>query len=115
MAAKVITLNLKEGYPTVEQARARLKAELDRAAKAGVIGIKVIHGYGSSGVGGSLREAVRRSLKKRRKEGRIRAFVPGEKWDLFDLAAREVLEACPALGKDPDLNRYNEGVTVVLV
>lgn len=113
--AAVYVAHIKAGLPRVGEARQRLAAELDRARASGAVAVKVIHGYGSSGVGGALREAIRRSLQKRRKEGRVRAFVAGEKWDLFDPVAREVLEACPDLARDPDLNRYNEGITVVLL
>lgn len=106
---------LKEGRPTVEQARARLNAALDRAAKSGVTALKLVHGYGSSGFGGALRDAIRRSLRKRVKEGVIQCFVAGESWSVFDDDARRLLDACPELGRDPDLNRYNEGVTFVLL
>lgn len=113
MAIRVV--NIKSGLPSVEEARKRLAAELEKARASGAPAMKIIHGYGSSGIGGALREAIRRSLRKRKKEGRIRGFVAGEKWDLFDPLAREILDACPELARDPDLNRYNEGVTVVLI
>ncbi len=115
MAANVHIANLEANRPTVEEARQRLAAELDKARAAGAVVVKLIHGYGSSGRGGALREALRRSLQKRKKEGRIRAFAAGEKWDTSDPAARQILEECPELARDPDLNRYNEGITVVLL
>lgn len=115
MAGKIRVLNVKAGLPTVQEARAKLNAELDKAGRGGVVVLKVVHGYGSSGVGGALRDAIRRSLRKRRKEGKIRAFIIGEKWSVFDETARQLLEECPELEKDPDLNGYNEGITLVLM
>jgi len=115
MATKIGVITLKAGMPTVEEARTRLKSEIDRAKKSGMVALKIIHGYGSSGVGGSLKHAVRRSLRKRVKEGRIRSFVGGEEWDIFEEHTREILEECPELGKDRDLRGYNEGITVVLL
>ena len=115
MASKVGVVNLEERMPTVEEARAKLKSEIDGAKKTGMTALKIIHGYGSSGVGGSLRHAIRRSLQKRVKEGQIRAFVPGEAWDIFEEKCRQILEECPELGRDQDLGRYNEGITVVLL
>ena len=115
MAEKIRVVLIKAGLPTAEEARARLSAEIERARASGVQVLKVIHGYGSSGVGGRLRDAIRRSLQKRKKEGKIRCFVSGEKWTIFEDAARELLELCPELQKDPDLNGYNEGVTFVLI
>lgn len=115
MAATLHIVDLEADRPSVQEGRQRLLAALDKARAGGAPAVKVIHGYGSSGLGGALREALRRSLGKRKKEGRIRAFVAGEKWDLFDPAARAVLEACPDLARDRDLNRYNEGITIVLL
>ncbi len=115
MSDPVRTIRIKDGMPSVDQARRRLLAELQAARCDGVQAVKLIHGYGSTGAGGALRDALRSSLRKRRKEGAIRAFVPGEKWDVFDATAAAVLEACPALARDADLNRYNEGVTIVLL
>lgn len=115
MAGKIRVFNVKAGLPTVQEARAKLNAELDKAGRGGVVVLKVVHGYGSSGVGGALRDAIRRSLQQRRKEGKIRAFVIGEKWSVFDETARQLLEECPELEKDPDLNGYNEGITLVLM
>lgn len=115
MAQKVRVFMVKSGMPTVEEARARLNAEIDQAQAAGVLVLKVIHGYGASGVGGSLKDAIRGSLRKRRKEGKIQAFVTGEQWAVAEEAARAIIAECPELRKDPDLNRYNEGVTFVLL
>jgi hypothetical protein len=115
MPARIQTVMLKQGQPTVEQARARLNAELDRAAKSGVRVLKLVHGYGASGFGGAIRDAIRRSLRKRVKEGIIACFVAGESWSVFDESARRLLDACPELARDADLNRYNEGMTFVLL
>jgi len=115
MSPKPRTIMLKDGRPTVLEARSRLNAELEQARRVGCKALKVVHGYGSSGVGGVLKDAIRASLRKRRKEGRIRAFVPGEKWDCSDDTARQILDDCPELARDSDLGRYNEGITVVLL
>ncbi len=115
MAAAVRTVNLKAGLPTVEQAREKLKVELTKVQRLSPVVLKLIHGYGSSGVGGAIRTGIRRSLRKRLKEGKIRAFVPGEQWDIFDASTQQILAECPALANDRDLNSYNEGVTIVLI
>lgn len=115
MAQRIGVVILKAGMPTVEEARARLKSEIEKAKRSGMIALKIIHGYGASGVGGSLRPAIRKSLRKRVKEGQIQAFVAGEAWDIFEESTRQILEECPELGHDADLNRYNEGITVVLL
>jgi hypothetical protein len=115
MAKQVAVVSIKAGMPRVDEARRKLKAEIGRAKNSGVIALKVIHGYGSSGAGGSLKHAIRRSLRKRVKEGQIKSFVGGEDWDIFDTATRQILDECPELSKDRDLKGYNEGITIVLL
>jgi hypothetical protein len=115
MAESVATVNLEAGYPTVEEARQLLKAELEKCRSRKVAVIKVIHEYGSSGVGGALRQGIRKSLINRRKEGSVRAVVVGENWNIFDSVAQSMLEQCPALSKDRDLCNYNPGISVVLL
>jgi hypothetical protein len=115
VAEKVRVLTIKTGMPTVEEARATLNSEIDKAKRSGIIALKIVHGYGASGVGGRLRDAIRASLRKRRKEGKIRSFVTGEQWAAVEAVTRELLEECPELRRDMDLNRYNEGITFVLL
>lgn len=115
MAKMMMTVNLEDGMPTVEQAQKRLIGELARARAAGAKAVKLIHGYGSSGVGGKLRTGVRQWLQNKRRQGGIKAFSAGEDWDIFDETSRKMIEACPDLSKDTDLGRGNAGITVVLL
>ena len=71
--------------------------------------------YGSSGVGGSLKLALRSSLRRRQKEGTIRGYIEGEKFETFDKTTQEALDDYPELSSDPDFNDFNEGVTFVLL
>ncbi len=112
MAMRVV--NLERGLPSVDQARSRLKQALASAKRDRVAVLKIIHGYGSSGIGGALRSAIRQSLKLRRKEGLISAVIFGEHWSIFDQQTRDVLEAHPSLARDADLDRLNEGVVIVV-
>jgi hypothetical protein len=88
MPPSIVIINVEEGLPTLEEARARLKVELDMCRNRDIQAAKIIHGYGSSGVGGVLRLGIRKSLISRRKEGQIKAVIFGEKWDIFDPSAR---------------------------
>jgi sugar phosphate isomerase/epimerase len=108
-------VNLKADRPTVEEARKRLMQVIDEARAAGVDLLKIVHGYGSGGSGGAIRDAVRASLRRRRKEGIVLHIVHGERWDPFGDAAREVLERHPEIRRDQDLGRSNEGVTIVVL
>ena len=115
MPESMTTLNLEVGHPTVEETRQLLRTELEKCRNKKVVVLKVIHGYGSSGVGGALRQGIRKSLVSRKKEGIIRAVLFGENWNIFDATARLVLEQCPALGRDKDLGRSNPGISLVLL
>lgn len=108
-------VNIKEKRPTAEQARKKLANELILAKRMGCCALKIIHGYGSSGEGGVLRVALRQTLAQRKRERKIRAFVPGEEWGIFDAASREMLDECPELSRDSDLGRHNNGITLVLL
>ena len=113
MVQLLTIVNIEDGMPSVEVARKRLLAKIDDARRSRVPIMKVIHGYGSSGVGGSLRAAVRKSLSRRRSEGKIAKIVFGEQWTIFDATANELLRLYPALSRDSDLERYNYGITIV--
>jgi hypothetical protein len=39
----------------------------------------------------------------------------GEKWSIFDANSRKAIEMVPALSGDPDLERWNRGVTIVII
>jgi len=106
---------IKEGMPTVVEARQILKKELERAAAERLQVLKIIHGYGSTGKGGKLKTSIRKSLLLRKKEGKIHSFVTGEKWGVFDKTSRIILEKCSQMKYDPDLDRQNVGITIVLL
>jgi hypothetical protein len=108
-------VNIKAAMPTVEEAKKKLHNELILAKRTGAGALKVIHGYGSSGEGGALRPALRQALARRKRDGKIRDFVPGEQWDIFDETSRRMLDSCPDLSRDSDLGRHNNGVTIVLL
>ncbi|HHO48619.1 MAG TPA: hypothetical protein ENN06_09260, partial [Desulfobacteraceae bacterium] len=56
------TVNLENGLPTVEQAIERLRHEISLAAREGCRVLILIHGWGSSGQGGAIKQEVRRRL-----------------------------------------------------
>ena len=115
MSVSMLTVNLEEGMPTVAQVQSRLIGELGRARASGAKTVKLIHGYGSSGVGGKLRIGVRQFLGTKKRQNTIKTFVPGEEWDIFNSESQRLLAECPGLSKDRDLGRGNPGITLVLL
>lgn len=108
-------VNLEAGHPTVDMARTHLSMALRSARANGIRVLKLIHGYGSSGTGGSIRADVHRQLAAKKREGQIKEFVKGEDFSPFDPAARAMVAACPSLSRDADYSRQNHGITMVLI
>jgi hypothetical protein len=86
---------------------------MEAARAEGVRLMKVIHGWGSSGAGGTLCVGLRRSLRLRIKEGKALAMVPGERFSSDTVEMRDLLRRYPSLRNDRDFNRANPGVTVI--
>ena len=107
------TYNVEAGFPSLDEARRLVLEEIRKSRREGVRILKIIHGYGSSGKGGTLNHGLRKSFALRKKEGVIKDFFPGESFTIFNPVVLELLEAVPELRADPDLSTTNEGVTVL--
>ena len=112
---RIKVVNLEEGMPMVEQARLRMQYEVQAARKEGFTAVKLIHGYGSSGIGGALRMELQKELRRAADEGDIRAFIAGEDWSISDPITWELLKRFPEWKKDADLGRKNQGISVVIL
>jgi len=115
MAATIKTVNLEAGMPGVPQARSRLSSEIRVAQQSGVRVLKVIHGYGSSGVGGDLRIALQSTLRQMAQAKEIHDCIYGENWRTSDERSWELLKRMPELKSDSDLGRGNRGITLVVL
>jgi hypothetical protein len=115
MAALIKTVVVKEGLPSVEQARARLHGEIQLAQQTGIKVLKIVHGYGSTGVGGDLRIALQSTLRQMIDQRQIRDCIYGEKWRTSDERSWELLKRMPELKSDSDLGRGNRGITLVVL
>jgi len=107
------TCNVESNFPSLDEARRMVLDEIRKSKREGVRVLKIIHGYGSSGQGGTLNHGLRKSFTLRKKEGIIKDFIPGETFTIFNPIVLELLEAVPELRADPDLSSTNEGVTVL--
>jgi hypothetical protein len=113
--AAIKIINLEDGMPKVEAARLRMQHELHTARQQGYAAVKVIHGYGSSGVGGALRIELQKELRRLAGAGHVRVVVAGEEWRVSDEAAWELLKRYPEWKQDSDLGKGNKGITIVLL
>ena len=115
MSAYLKEVNIKYDMPTASDAVKRVTYNIRNGKAWGCGAIKFIHGYGSTGKGGRIRTEVRRYLEGQKRRGYIRDYIPGENLSIFDEATRRAFTFCDELRRDPDMERHNNGVTVVVL
>lgn len=113
--AAIKIINLEDGMPKVEAARLRMHHEIHTAKRQGYVAVKLIHGYGSSGVGGALRIELQKELRRLSGTGSISAFIPGEEWRISGETTWDLLKRYPEWKQDSDLGKGNKGITIVLL
>ena len=109
------TINLEEGRPSAPSASSRLLDQMRLARQQGYAAVKVIHGYGSHGVGGELRIAIQGMLARMAQEGDIKAFVAGEDWRISDETTWRLIQRHRELKQDRDLGKGNKGISIVVL
>jgi hypothetical protein len=109
------TVNLEEGRPSVALASSRLLDQLRLARQQNFVAVKVIHGYGSHGVGGELRTAIQGMLARMAQDKDIAAFVAGEDWCISDETTWRLIQKHRELKQDRDLGKGNKGVSIVVL
>ena len=110
---RVIRSNLEAGLPTVDQALERLERDLREARSCGAKLVRIIHGYGSSGRGGKIRDAVRRELGRKLARGEVKDVTPGENYSSTTNAGRDLLARFKELKTTERSDNSNHGLTIV--
>ena len=107
-------VNLKRGRPIVEIALGRLAVEIENARNEGVTVLVLVHGYGSSGKGGIIREECRKLLEHMRRHKEINDFVPGD-GGIKSGPVKALFRRYPHLRHDRELAAPNPGITTVVL
>ena len=104
-------VNIKDDMPTSETALSRLQKEISCAKNSGCKAIKVVHGYGSSGRGGVIKNEVHRFL-----DGcdSISDWIPGEEFSADFSETLSLLKKFPFLENDKDFRRCNRGISIII-
>jgi hypothetical protein len=113
--ASIKIINLEDGKPPVEEARLRLHHELHMARMQRHPAVKLIHGYGSSGIGGALRIELQKELARLAAAGDIQSFVAGEDWRISHEHTWVLLKRFPEWKQDSDLGRNNKGISIAVL
>lgn len=97
--------------PTSADALTLLKSSITNAKSGNVGCLYVIHGYGSSGKGGVIRDKVRQWLHAQARNGTVKTVINGEDFTIFNFKALELKNKFKEL--EPLLKVCNHGVTVI--
>ncbi|TKB08812.1 Smr/MutS family protein [Desulforhopalus sp. IMCC35007] len=109
------TVNLEIGRPVLDIALHRMNEVIADAKRNGVHVLTLIHGYGSSGKGGIIRQECRKTLEYMKIKNDIRDYICGEDFNKRAAPVKAQLNRFPELALDRNLNRGNRGITLVIL
>jgi hypothetical protein len=112
---RVLYIDVKSDMQTCLMAVAQLEIEIDACKLGGFRALKVIHGYGSHGVGGEIKKEIHKRLKQMKSQKKIVDYIPCEKWTQSNPMRNIAVKMCDELLADSDLMMLNSGVTIVLI
>lgn len=104
-------INLEDGKPTVADALNLLKMNVNNAKSGNVGCLYIIHGYGSSGKGGAIRDKTRQWLNAQARNGIVKCVINGEDFNIFNFKALELKNTYKEL--ELLLKVCNHGITIV--
>ena len=112
---EIKTINIKKDFPPADVAVSLLEIEIETYSNSNVGVLKVIHGYGSHGIGGEIKHQLTKRLGELKKQCKILDFIPGEKFGETQKNNQYILQNFPALIIDSDLSLYNSGITLIFL
>lgn len=104
-------INIKENMPTVAEALEILKSSVATAKSDRVKVLEIIHGYGSTGVGGAICVKTRQWLRAQVGKGKLKSVIEGENFSMFDEKSRQLHAKYNELSKY--YNKGNNGITII--
>jgi len=112
---ETLIFNMELGYPTIEEAIDKFETYLDAAYDAGFKSMVVIHGYGSSGAGGGIKQTIRRHLEGNYYIPKVSNYYFGEDLKAGNEAFEELLKARSSIKKHQSHFLGNAGTSVLLL
>lgn len=108
-------VNIKEDNPNTDYALFLIDEEIKYSRAIGNRVIVIIHGYGSHGRGGAIKDEVKRYLPELKKKGIIENYVFGEQWGDLNESKIKICSICPEIILHENLHNLNSGVSVVMI
>lgn len=112
---RLITIDIKSEKQTVNEAIAQFLVEVEAYKKGGYKVMKVIHGYGSHGVGGAIRLAFLKKCQDLKNRKIIEDFTCCDKWTDKNTVKKIAINYCPDLLADSELYHINSGCSIVIL
>ena len=108
-------VNIKKDNPNVDYALFLIDEEIRYSRATGNRVVLIIHGYGSRGQGGAIKQGVKKYLPELKKAGVISNFVFGENWGDTNETKIEIERIDPEIILSEQLFCINSGVSVILI
>lgn len=112
---KLITIDIKSEKQTVTEAIAQFLIEVDALKIGGYKVLKVIHGYGSHGVGGAIKLAFLKKCQELKNRKIIEDFTCCDKWIDKNVVKKIAINYCSDLLADVELRNLNPGCSIVIL
>ena len=112
---KLITIDIKSDKQTVAQAIAEFLVEVEAYKKGGYKVMKVVHGYGSHGKGGAIKQEFLKTCAHLKNKKEIDDFVCCDHWTDKNTTKKIAINYCPDLLADGELQHLNPGCSIVII
>ncbi len=112
---QLITLDIKSEQQTVSEAIAQFLVDLDVYKLGGYKVLKIIHGYGSHGVGGAIKAAFLRKCQELKNRHIIYDYTCCDNWTDHNPTKKIAINYCPDLIADKELYLLNPGCSIVIL
>lgn len=112
---QLITIDIKSNGQTVAEAIAQFLVEVESCKKGGYKVLKVIHGYGSHGVGGAIKVAFLKKCQDLKNRKQIYDYTCCDKWTAQNVVRKIAINYCPDLLADRELYLLNPGCSIVVL
>jgi len=77
--------------------------------------LKIVHGYGSNNIGGTIKKQALQKLAALKRQNKIAGFFPCEQLNTTTEEYKTLIKKYPELILDPDLLNKNPGITLILL
>ncbi len=111
----VITIDIKSNMQTVNEAIAQFLIEVESYKKGGYKVMKIIHGYGSHGVGGKIKDAFLKKCEQLKRQQKITEYACCSNLSTNSSIRKMAINYCPDLIADGEFNMLNPGCSIVIL